>query len=243
MPSVPTATSPYPQPGGYVPPGRTGALDRDAFLRLLVTQLSNQDPLNPQQGHEFAAQLAQFSSVEQLTAMGETLAAQAQLLAGIANGLGESSARQEVLGTQLTQRTEMALASGLIGRDVETAGAALPWDGATPPGFAFTLAQPAASVRVQVRSESGQVVRTIELGHAGRGHHGHAWDGLDDDGQPLPAGTYSFSVDARAADGARLGVTTFSRGRVDRVSVEAGRVTLWIGGRAVPLADVRGLVS
>jgi flagellar basal-body rod modification protein FlgD len=66
-----TATQPQPAPGTQA--HRTDALGRDAFLKLLVTQLSHQDPLKPQTDGEFIAQLAQFSSLEQLTHIHKTL--------------------------------------------------------------------------------------------------------------------------------------------------------------------------
>lgn len=75
--------------------GAKKELDRDAFLQLLVAQLSNQDPMSPQDGHEFAAQLAQFSSVEQLTQIGETLGSHTQLLADLANQIGGLAAPAE----------------------------------------------------------------------------------------------------------------------------------------------------
>lgn len=242
MPSV-NAPSPYPSAGGFVPPDTGRTLDRDAFLQLLVTQLSNQDPLNPQDGHEFAAQLAQFSSVEQLTSIGETLAGQTQLLAGLSQGLNASSIRQEELSALLTQRADLASATGLIGQTIEAEGNHTVWNGTDRAPMGFELGGPSAHTTVTVRDENGRAVRTMELGHLGQGRHAPSWDGTGDDGRTLPPGTYTFDVIATDTDGDTVEATPFTQGRVDRITIEADGITLWIGTHGVPLADLRSLTE
>jgi flagellar basal-body rod modification protein FlgD len=218
-----------------------GALDRDAFLQLLVTQLANQDPTSPQDSSEFAAQLAQFSSIEQLTNISETLTMQSDMLYAMAGGLSESATQQSELATMLTSRSDLATATGMIGQTVEATGNKIQWDGSTPGQFGYTLSEPAASVKVEVRDAAGHVVRTLDLGHAGTGPGAGTWDGLDAGGQPVPPGTYTFRVDARDAAGETVDATTSIRGRVDRITIESGGVKLWIGALSVSLADLRGM--
>lgn len=230
--------------GASAPPAApSGELDRNAFLQLLVTQLANQDPLSPQAGHEFAAQLAQFSSVEQLSSIAQTLTGHSHQLAALAAGLDAATVQQGELGAVLANRADLASAAGLVGQTVEAEGNKLVWTGQKPAQFGYALDEPAASVRVSVRDQSGRTVRTIELGHAGAGPHGATWDGLGDDGQPLPPGTYTFAVDARDPAGEALDATTTIRGRVDRITIDDDGVRLWIGELAVPLADLRGLIA
>lgn len=217
-------------------------MDRDAFLQLLVTQLANQDPLSPQNGADFAAQLAQFSSVEQLTTISDSLTTHTQQLAALAAGLDASEIQQGELGDLIRQRTDLASATGLIGRTVEAAGNKLSWDGTSPPEFAYSLDEPAASVTVKVRDASGAVVREITLGHQPGGAGAGVWDGLGADGQPLPPGTYTFAVDARDGAGEPIDATTSIRGNVDRITIEADGVKLWIDGLSVPLDDLRSIV-
>ncbi len=241
-PTSPTP-SPYPSAGGYVPPDTGRDMDRDAFLTLLVTQLSNQDPMNPQEGHEFAAQLAQFSSVEQLGLISETLGAHTQLLGALGATLDATGAQQEAMAQALTARGDLAAAAGLVGQTVEAVGDHAVWNGTDPVALGFELPEPASSVRVVVRNEAGEAVRTLDLGHLGSGRHLPGWDGLDDGGAPVPEGTYTFSVEAEGSDGEDVEATTFTRGHVDRVTIEPDGITLWLGGLAVPMADLLGVAS
>lgn len=112
--------SPF-EPGGVVESNTSAnqaaasaVMGKDDFLRLLVTQLGNQDPLNPMDGQEFAAQLAQFSSVEQLLNISDVLAQNGEM-----NGL-------------LAQSINSGVASGLIGKTVQASGNAISWDGENP---------------------------------------------------------------------------------------------------------------
>ncbi|HLU28529.1 MAG TPA: FlgD immunoglobulin-like domain containing protein, partial [Glycomyces sp.] len=217
--------------------------DRHAFLRMLVAQLSNQDPMNPQQGHEFAAQLAQFSSVEQLSTIGETLSVHTQLLAQLSAGLNASALQQSEMAAMLTQRGDLAAASGLIGQTIEANGNHVVWDGTGRAEFGLELAEPAAHTQVVIRDEDGNVVRTLDLGHLGAGRHVPTWDGLDERGRPVEPGAYTFEVKATDPAGERIEATPFTRGRVDRITIEADGITLWIGTLAVAMSDLRGLAT
>ncbi|MDT0632367.1 flagellar hook assembly protein FlgD [Rubrivirga litoralis] len=219
------------------------SLDRDAFLQLLVTQLSNQDPLNPQEGHEFAAQLAQFTSVEQLTSIGQTLGAQSETLAELAAGLDDAALRQGELADSLTKRGDLTSAASLIGKTVEAQGNRAVWDGQAPATVGVTLERPAAYVRVVVRDAAGQPVRALQLGHLGAGRNTAAWDGLDDAGRPAAPGAYSFTVEATDPAGDPVEATPFTQGRVDRVTIEADGVRFWIGSHGVPMNDLLSLVG
>ena len=234
---------PAPADAGALFSSAEKSLGRDAFLQLLVTQLSNQDPLNPQEGHEFAAQLAQFTSVEQLATIGQTLGAQSEMLAGLAAGLDAAALRQGELTESLAKRADLTSAAGLIGKTVEAQGNHAVWDGRAPATVGVTLDRPAADVRVVVRDAAGQPVRTLALGHRGAGRNAAAWDGLDDAGRPVPPGAYAFTVEASDAAGDPVGATPFTRGRVDRVTIEADGARFWIGPHAVPMDGLLGLVS
>lgn len=235
-----------PSLGADAPPApgtrRSADLDRNAFLRLLVAQLSNQDPLSPHSGHEFAAQLAQFSSVEQLTQIGATLSQHSKQLAALAESAAQAAAQQAALAGQLHERTTLSTATALIGRVVEATGRHTVWDGREPAALAFALPRPAAEVTVTVRDAHGRVVRTFEAGHAAAGTQTVAWDGRDDAGAPLPPGAYTFSIAARDAQGRDIPATTFTRGRVERITIDTDGARLWIGPLAVPLTDVRSVV-
>ena len=224
-------------------PDRSGELNRDDFLQLLVAQLSNQDPTNPQNGHEFAAQLAQFSSVEQLTNISQTLALHSEQLALLSEGTAAAAGQQAALAEMIGDRTTLSAATALIGQTVEAPGNTTVYNGTDPAPLSFALAQPAADVTITVRDANGSVVRTIEPGHLGSGSHAGTWDGLTDDGAPAEPGAYTFSVTAADADGEAVDVTTYTRGRVDRISIDEDGAKLWMGPHAIALNDVLQVIQ
>ena len=230
----PTSSSPAPPVVGGA---GNAELGRDEFLQLLVAQLRNQDPTSPQQGHEFAAQLAQFSSVEQLTNINASMQAQAGQLAALGEALGGVQAGQAALAGQLSSRINLQAASGLIGQTVEVASPAVEHAGGSTP-VAVRLGGAAREVSVTVRDADGAVVRTLRTGALAAGDHAVAWDGADADGQPAPPGAYTVEVSAVGPEGGAVAATPLRRGTVERITVEAGGVSLWIGGRPVPFESL-----
>ena len=148
-------------------------LGREQFLQLLVAQLENQDPLNPQQDSEFVAQLATFSSLEQLIDMNTRID-------GMLAGQGQ------LVNSQ---------ALNLIGREVLIASDGsfqLRADGADE--VVVDLAEPADRVVMRVYDENGLQVREIELKDVEAGRQQIAWDGKDEDENDLDPGRYTFDV-------------------------------------------------
>lgn len=213
---VSSAQAPPPEPAR--PPGQLG---RDEFLKLLVAQMSYQDPLEPMSGTEFVAQLAQFSGVEQLLEVNR----QIELLA-----LGQSAIAN-------------AQVAGLIGREITARADAIEiGDGPTPP-VRFDLASDATSVTVTITDESGRVVRTLDAGALAAGAHEVAWDGRDADGAALPPGTYRVSVAATGADGQPVEASARVRGVVTGVTFESGYPELLVGSVHVRLGDVLDIAA
>ena len=128
-------------------------LGRDEFLQLLVTQLSNQDPLNPMDGQEFAAQLAQFSSLEQLISINETM-----IQSGEINGL-------------LAQSVNSGVAADLIGKTIEAEGNEFHFNGEDATTLRFELGSAASEVQVEVYNPAGQLIRTESLSNLDSGEH------------------------------------------------------------------------
>lgn len=195
-------------------------LGKDAFLKLLIAQLRNQNPLNPVQGTDFIAQTAQFSSLEQLQQINQSLA---QLAASSA-GADRAS-------------LDAVLASGYIGKVVTANGTLIEQGGSSPATLRFQLPS-VALVEIQVRDLQGTLVRTLTLGAQPAGQGQLAFDGLGDDGQPLPPGRYLYKVVATdAAGGSVAGVSTAS-GQVTGVSFEGTEPMLMVNGRLIPLGAV-----
>jgi flagellar basal-body rod modification protein FlgD len=145
----------------------------DRFLTLLVTQLRNQDPLNPMDNAQITTQLAQISTVSGINRLNDTVAS---LSASFAAG-------------------QYLQATALVGRDVVVAGNKLTLaDGKAP--YAMAIAKDADTVTVTVKDPAGVVVRTVELGAQKSGIRTFEWDGMDDAGKALAPGDYTMSVTA-----------------------------------------------
>jgi flagellar basal-body rod modification protein FlgD len=212
--SAATATTPEATPHTL---SANSALDRNAFLKLLIAQLSNQDPLQPTQGTEFVTQLAQFAVVEQSQ---------------------DQSSKLDSLSTQVGGLANNA-ATTLVGKQVSVRGHGLTFDGVTATSSSVALAGPAASVTATVQDSSGRTVRTLHLGARPAGPLQVTWDGRDDHGQPATAGSYSLQVTAATADGRTVGVSQDVSGVVTRVAYDQGTTSLQLdNGGAATLSDL-----
>ena len=185
------------------------ALGKDAFLQLLVTQLKNQNPLEPQDNGEFVAQLAQFSSLEGITTLNDTVS-------GLASNYNSSQALQ---------------ASSLVGRSVIAPSDKAVVD--TSKSFSGTIAVPASvdPVKVKITDADGKVVRTIDLGSEVAGTSTFIWDGKNDAGEVAAAGTYTFGATA-TYDGKATSLVTYLPATVNSVTISqtGGELMLNLAG-------------
>lgn len=198
--------------------GNKPALGKDDFLQLLVAQLQNQDPLNPSDPTEFTAQLAQFSSLEQLFEVNENLTGLASANAGM----------------------ERMTAIGMIGKEVVVAGSAFSV-GQGDVSLGYRLDQTARSVALQVTNDKGQIVAQLPGSEVGPGNHFLSWDGLGLNGQPLPTGHYSLSVLAEGTGDEAPGTAALVRSSVTGVGLEGDGNRLMTGAGDFFLADVQSV--
>lgn len=190
-------------------------MGKDEFVKLLMAQLSHQDPTSPMDSEAFVAQLAQFAHVE---------------LQQSANSQLESLVMAQAASNQMG-------AASLVGRDVVySANTVTLGSGPTP--IAGHLGGAAAKVTAVIKDAEGKVVRTIELGAHAEGELTAAWDGLDDHGARLPAGDYTVQLTAADTQGKSVSVDARVRGRVTGVSFEHGYPELIVAGTKIKLADV-----
>ncbi|WP_392890823.1 flagellar hook assembly protein FlgD [Pseudomonas migulae] len=185
------------------------ALGKDAFLQLLVTQLKNQNPLEPQDNGEFVAQLAQFSSLEGITTLNDTVS-------GIAGNYNSSQALQ---------------ASSLVGRSVIAPGDKAVVD--TAKSFNGSVSVPASAdpVTLKITDADGKVIRTIDMGSQKSGSASFIWDGKDDAGVVAKAGTYNFTATA-TYDGKATSLVTYLPATVSSVTISqtGGELMLNLAG-------------
>jgi flagellar basal-body rod modification protein FlgD len=206
--------------GGQVQPG--GALGKDEFLQLLVSQLRHQDPLNPADPQEFAAQLAQFSSVEQLLKIGEQLEVMAAGNEALIATINSSSAI-DLIGKQVM----------VMGDTVE-----MPANGDLH-----------VSVAVGGEGGSGELILRDEFGvEAGRVPLQTLEPGLQEIDLTalvghVPPGKYTYSVELTDADGVAVEVTQFSIVTVEGVRYTPEGPVLKVGPDTIPLGDVLEIIG
>jgi flagellar basal-body rod modification protein FlgD len=193
-------------------------LGKQDFLKLLVTQISNQDPLNPMDNTEFVAQLAQFSDLEQSITANDHLT------------------NLENAQTSLNN----AQVANLVGKTITANGGSVALGGGQPVNLAYKNDDAAADVTVTVKDAAGNTVRTMDIGAQPAGSHTAIWDGKNDGGTTQPDGTYTITVSAKDASGKAVDTSTQVTGVVTSVTFASGSARLVIGdtGQVVAPADV-----
>jgi flagellar basal-body rod modification protein FlgD len=191
-------------------------LNKDDFLGLLVTQLKNQDPLNPQDSSQFVTQLAQLSQVEQTYNINNNL----QTLLSVQNSANSLSSVSLIGKVVTAQGSQVALTSG------------------NPSTVGMNLPSNVTQVSVQIKDASGKVVRTLTQGATAAGNSSMTWDGRGDGGQVLPSGTYTFTVSGNDASGEKVEGTPMIMGQVSGVRLAGSTLVLTVNGLDVPLSSV-----
>jgi flagellar basal-body rod modification protein FlgD len=202
--------------------GDKSELDRNAFLRLLTTQLAHQDPLKPMDDQQFVAQLAQFSSLEQLQNIAETI-----------GKFKENFARQE-----------MQNAVGFIGKQIRARGKNISKHGDFISSFSYELQDVAKRLHLNIFDPNGNLVRSITLPGRMPGQHEFIWDGRDHSGNKLPDGVYSIFIAAEGKHGKPLQVNTKTSGLVLGVVNHENQVFLQLqDGRRINFQDVQEVLG
>lgn len=193
--------------------------EKQDFLNLLVAQMKYQDPLNPLEGTEFAAQLAQFANVEELRNIGAKM---------------DEQAETDLL---LAQSVNNTLATTLIGKQVRAADNTVVYGGSDVK-INYNLSGLASPVTITITTEEGATVRTMTIANAGAGDNQVEWDGRDNRGNVVPAGTYYTSIDAEGADGSNVTATPLAIGRIGGIRFENGSPVLLLNGKTIPFGSV-----
>ncbi|UCF85306.1 MAG: flagellar hook assembly protein FlgD [Desulfobacteraceae bacterium] len=206
---VSSAANPISSPG-------SDFLGKDAFLYMFISQLRAQDPLNPMESTEFTAQLAQFSSLEQLNNVNANLEFLQLYQASINNSQAVS----------------------FIGKTINAFGNSTGVIDGVADQIHFELAHDANDVLVHIYDSDGNLVKTIESGTLNAGEQAVEWDGTDNEGNEVTDGTYTFEVVATDTEGNPITATTFITALVNGVSFKDGTTYLLAGDQEIPIGSV-----
>lgn len=192
----------------------SAAMGKDDFLKLLVAQLQQQDPLNPEDPSEFTSQLTQYSSLEQLMSVNQNL---------------QDMSDEQAMNSMLS-------ASSYIGRQVTMIGDGIT---VTTPGQAssieFELPRDATSTTIEIYDQDGRLVRTMEAGAREDGLITLNWDGKTSSGANAAAGNYYYDIKATDAGGSTISAIPHVRGTVSSVSFQNGKTMLEVDGQTWPM--------
>ncbi len=198
-----------------------GQLGKEEFLKLLITQLQNQDPLNPMDDKEFVAQLAQFSSLEQLTNISEEVKA-----------IKESSTQ------------DLAGAVGFIGKEIKASGDQVSKNGEHVSTLYYSMDEPAVRMFFNIFDSQGNIVRTVEMPARQAGEYEFNWDGKDYSGAEVPDGNYKISMAAEGVHGQPVMIDTQVSGKVTGVQNIDGISYLRLSdGRIFKFSEVSEVVG
>jgi flagellar basal-body rod modification protein FlgD len=185
---------------------------QNQFLTLLVTQLNNQDPLNPMDNSQLTSQLAQISTVQGITDL-KTL---------VSTISGQVDVSQSMSAVSMIGK-KVLVPGNTVNIDTDATGARV----STPIGI--DLQGDAASVKMTISDSSGRVVRTVDMGAQDTGILTPTWDGKDDSGNAMADGQYTIAVTATDSTGAAVTATALASGTVQNVAYTTNGVRLDLG--------------
>lgn len=200
--------------------GTQSKMGKDAFLQLLVTQLKLQDPTNPMDDKQLTAQLAQFSSLESLNNIQNTV---------------------EKIASKFDDTN---ILSGLkfLGTEVRVSGKEIIKQDGKISQVTYKLNGDATRTYVNIFDQYGNIVNTVELGPKSEGSYIFQWDGKDFDGNVLPDGQYSLAFGAEGPDGESVLIDTEVYGKVVGVTKQDSNIILELeDGRKVSMDKVESV--
>ncbi len=211
-------------PSQAVTTATSASLGKEDFLHLLTVQLRYQDPMNPMENTDYIAQMAQFSSLEQLQNMNQSLE----------KGLGSEA--------QLQDAFRNSMATSLVGRTVEIPTIEVEWEGEGRTRIAYRIDDGARTAQLRILDARGQLVRQFDLDPS-RGQGVIEWDGKSRVDTEVPAGAYRVLVLAKDAAGGAVKADALRPVTVDAVRFDRDGATIWADGQALSLDDLSGVLN
>jgi len=197
-------------------------LDQTDFMTILLAQLKYQDPNNPMDDTEMAAQLVQYSNLEALNKINDGV-----------QSLVDSTSNDNILA-----------GVNYIGKSIKSTGFNLTKDEGTVSTLYYSLGEAVTDVTANVYDKDGDLIRSEALGSKGIGDYSYVWDGKDYNGTAMTDGTYGVIIKANNAEGKNVLVQSQISGKVTGVKTVSGTVYLELAdGRTVELANVTEVVE
>ncbi|WP_250880016.1 flagellar hook assembly protein FlgD [Thermosipho sp. 1244] len=190
-------------------------LDKEAFLELLVTQLKNQDPLEPLKDREFIAQMTQLSTLEQITNMSESV----QKFVESSASLYRAQVSSMVGKYAVVKSNIIELKNGVTNTQV------------------FKLEEP-SHVILKIYDENGKIVKEEDLGNLEAGMQTFLWDGRNNDGVALSDGIYNFELYTVQPDGSLSEISAMDGGKVEAVQFKDNDVYVLVNGNLYPINSI-----
>lgn len=201
-------------------PVKKNEMGQQQFLQLLVSQMRHQDPINPLDGADFAAQLAQFNSVEQLI--------------NVNDGIKELQNSQETMSTGLTN----SLAASLTGKNVKAVSDGVYLEAGGSTDIQYKLNNSASNVDIVIQDMNGREIRSESFQNVPAFSHAWTWDGKNNHGDRMPEGQYQVAVKASNDDDSNVDALSYIEGMATKVRYTGEGVKLTVNGVDVPIGDV-----
>jgi len=203
----------------------SSTMGKDDFLKMMIAELKNQDPMNPMDGTQYASQLAQFSSLEQLTNLNDTMTASA------------------ATNTTLTQSINNMMVSNLIGKETKLSGGDIVLNGQSSIDLGYNLPSQASSVEVNIYDSNGAIVKTIDSSKLSSGDSKLSWDLTDNNGSKLSNGNYTFKVTAADASGSSITASLYKYGTIDGVKFNSSGTVVLIDGAEYGISEIAEITN
>ncbi len=192
------------------------------FLAMLMVQLKNQNPTNPYDNQQFAAQLATFSQLEQLTDIRKLMEDQADIFALIAMSMENTSL------------------PSMIGKYASATSDTLDIDGVNSAEIGYKVNIAAVSGKATIYDSSGKAIRTIDLANSQvtAGNHTIEWDGKDNNGDKMLPGKYKVVIETTESDGSTTKLMTHTVGKIEAIRYKPTGTVVVINGVEVSLSAI-----
>lgn len=206
---------------------QTAAAQKDQFLKLLTFQLKSQNPMKPYDNQEFAAQLAQFTQLEQLS--------------DIKSLMEEQNKSNNILSRNISN----SALPGMLGKVAKAYTENFQLSSGKSTELGLTINTPQADGKITIYDSNGNIVRSMDIDKTklSRGDQTMSWDGKDDKGNTLPTGNYTFFADLVDSSGKITEGKTFTSGVIDAVRFKSEGTVLVVGGFEVPLENVTDIAT